>query len=195
MAKHLDRFIKKHSTPKQVQLALRKMSYNHEPKGETLRSAEAALAANIAHCFEATFIAAATLEHYGHTPALLSLESKDGIDHILFLFQEKGKWGTISRSRDQGLHGRAPVYKTIQQLVWSYYDPYVDKTGELVGFEVVHLDELPGDWRNGTTNLWAAEKYIIDLKHQRLRASKKRYRKLFARYKSKGPLPPQKNWW
>jgi hypothetical protein len=195
MSQLIATLVKKYNTPKKVQLALRALDYNREPEGETLRSAEEAWKKKVAHCFEATFISAVILEQLGHEPLLLSLESKDGIDHVLYLFRQNGRWGTISRSRDQGLHGRAPVYKNIRDLAWSYYDPYVDKSGELTGYEVVHLDELPGDWRRGKKNLWQAEKYLIDLKHRRIKASRKRYKKLFANYKKNGPLTNQKNWW
>lgn len=186
---------KKYKTPLQVQRALRQMEYNREKNGETLRSAESALRAGTAHCFEATFIAAAVLEVHGYPPLILSLESQDGLDHVIYLFQQKGKLGTISRSRDAGLHGRAPVFKSLRDLAWSYYDPFIDKTGKVTGFQIAHLDETQSDWRFGTSNVWKAEQYLIDLKHQKLPSSKARYNRVFNRYKKQGPLLSGPHWW
>jgi len=181
-------------TPQQVQKALRRLEYNREKNGETLFSAEEALRRGTAHCFEAAFIAAAVLEVHGHPPVILSLESKDGLDHVLFLFQQNGRWGTIGRSRDEGLHGRAPVFKNWRELAWSYYDPFIDKTGKITGYQIAHLDETQTDWRFGKKNVWKAEQYLIDLKHQPLKSSMARYKKVFKDYKQKGPLLSGPHW-
>lgn len=192
---HLEKYYKKLNTPQKVQKFLRTFSYNREFEGETLRSAEQALRAKTAHCFEATFVAAAILENYGYPPLLLSLESIDGIDHVLFLFEQNGKYGTISRSRDEGLHGRAPVFKTIRDLANSYYEPYIDDSGMVKSYQIASLDEMGVDWRNGKKNLWAAEQFLIKLKHIPLKNSKARYKKIAANYKKNGPLKSGKYWW
>ncbi|MBM3449741.1 MAG: hypothetical protein FJX78_01905 [Armatimonadetes bacterium] len=82
-----------------------------------------------AHCLEAVLAAATILEQQGHPPMVLDLESQDRLDHVLFLYRVRGLWGTIGRSRDIGLHGRKPVFRSISDLVWSYVDPYVDGKG------------------------------------------------------------------
>lgn len=185
----------RYKTPKQVQRFLRGLKYNHEKNGETCRSALSALRKGEAHCLEATFIAAAILEERGYPPTILSFESQDGLDHVIFLFKEKGRWGTIARSRDENLHGRAPVYKTIKELVWSYFDAYIDKTGKITAFQVTHLDHSKSDWRRSPRNVWKAENYLIKLKHQKLKSSKSRYKKVKNRYLKSGPMKRQKNWW
>lgn len=183
-------------TPQQVQRFLCSYPYNDEGNGETVRSAESALKAKTWHCFEATFIAAAILENHGYPPMLLSLESKDNLDHVLFLFRENSKWGTISRSRDGSLEGRRPHFRSLRDLVWSYFDPYIDETGKLIAYQMAHLDEIKSDWRCSPHNLWQAEQYLIDLKHTRLKSSLKRYKKIYNRVvKCKEILPPEKSWW
>lgn len=191
--------IKKYSqrlkSPRAVQKFLRSLPYNREPTGETLRSAEAALRAKTAHCFEAAFVAAALLEPHGFPPTVVSFESKDGLDHVIFVFREKGRWGAIARSRDEGLHGRPPIFRSIRDLAWSYFDPYVDTTGRITAYQIAHLDDTGSDWRESKRNVWKAERYLLDLKHRPLNASEQRYRKLHRAFQSNGPMKKKKSWW
>ena len=186
---------RKLKTPRQVQTYLRGLPYNREKKGETLCSAEKALKRGRLHCFEAAFAAAAILEHHGYPPLVMSMESKDGLDHVVFVFKEKGRWGSIALSRDEGLHGRPPRYRSLRDLAWSYYDPYVDKSGMIKAYQMASLDETGADWRKSEKNVWKAEKYLLDLKHVPLKSSKARYKKLHQAYKLNGPMPRQKHWW
>lgn len=187
-----EKLAKKLKTPRQVQNYLRRVPYN---KGETLYSAETALRKQKIHCLEAAFVAAAILWHHGHPPLILSLESQDDLDHVVFVFREKTGWGAIGRSRDEGLHGRPPRYRSLRDLAWSYYDPYVDKEGKITGYQVAHLDDCGADWRRSKRNVWKAENYLIDLTHKPLKSSKARYKKLLRDYLRRGPMPRQKGWW
>ncbi len=181
-------------TPRQVQKYLRNLPYNREKGGETLFSAEKALRRGSLHCFEAAFAAAAILEHHGYPPLVMSLESKDGLDHVIFVYKQKGRWGSVALSRDEGLHGRAPQYRSLRDLAWSYYDPYVDKSGKIIGYQMANLDDSKADWRASEKNVWKAEQYLIDLKHKPLKSSKARYKKLHEAYLRRGPMPMQKYW-
>lgn len=190
-----EKLAKKLKTPKQVQDYLRTLPYNREKQGETLSSAEAALKRGRLHCFEAAIAAAAILEYHGYPPLVMSFESKDGLDHVLYVFQENGRWGAIGRSRDEGLHGRPPRYRSLRDLTWSYYDPYVDKSGKITGYQVAHLDDCGVDWRASTKNMWKADRYLVKLKHRPLKSSAARYKKLLQDYLRRGPMPRQKFWW
>lgn len=190
-----DKLSRIYRTPKQVQIFLRSLKYNHEEKGETLRSASQALKLGSAHCLEACFIAAAMLEKHGYPPLVLSFESKDQLDHVIFIFQENGKWGSIARSRDDGLHGRPPVFRSLRDLAFSYFDPYIDKTGRIKGFQIANLDDTKTDWRMSTKNIWKAEQYLIDLPHRKLPSSDARYKKMYGRYLKRGPMKSLKWWW
>ena len=183
---------KKLRTPRAVQTYLRNFQYNNQ---ETMRSAAAALRAGKAHCMEGVFIAAAILEHHHYPPLVLSMESQDRLDHVVFVFKQNSRWGAIGRSRDQGLHGRAPVYRSIRDLVWSYFDPYVDKTGRITAYQLLHLDQSKADWRNSKAQLWTVEKYLINLHHKALPSSDRRYKKLHRDYLRHGALKIRKNWW
>lgn len=186
---------KKYRTPKQVQSFLRSLPYNRELQGTTLRSAHSALKAGTAHCFEAAFVAAAILEQNGYPPLVVSFESQDGLDHVIFVYKMNGLWGAIARSRDEGLHGRPPIFRSLRDLAWSYYEPYIDKTGRITAFQVAHLDDTLADWRRSGRNVWKAERYLLEIRHRKLRSSKNRYQKLLKQFIRRGPPPKKKYWW
>jgi hypothetical protein len=172
----------KYSTPKSVQKFLQSIPYNSEEDGETVRSAYAALEANKIHCLEASFLAAAILEHAHYPPMVMSLESQDGLDHVLFLYKEKMRWGAVARSRDAGLEGRKPIFKSLKALAASYIDPYVDGTGRVTGYGVASFDDVQADWKFSKRNLWSVENYLIELPHKKINCSESRYQKLLKRF-------------
>ena len=93
------------------------------------------------------------MEQHGHPPLLLDLESVDGLDHVLFLFNTRGLWGTIAKSRDVGLHGRKPVFRTLRHLALSYVIPMLmDQDGSPgTGSRTSGIRPVPiGDFQNET---------------------------------------------
>ncbi len=172
----------KHSTPEKVQKYLRSIKYNQEENGETLRSAAETYKAGKAHCLEAAFMAAAILEQKGYPPLVMSFESIDNLDHVIFVYKKNGKWGSIGRSRDEGLHGRKAVFNNPRALAMSYYESYIDKTGCITGYQVVNLDESRSNWRSSPKNVWKAESFLIDLRHVPIPFSKVRYQRIYQHY-------------
>jgi hypothetical protein len=171
-------------SPRAVQRWLRSLPYNWERRGETLRSLREVVRLGTAHCLEAALAAAAILEQHGHPPLLLSFESVDKLDHVLYVFRQDGRWGSVARSRDPGLHGRRPVFRTPRDLARSYMEPYVDLTGRLTGYAVADLRDLGRyDWRLSRRNVWKVERWLIDYPHRPLSMPEARYRRAFARYK------------
>ena len=172
-------------TPGAVQRWLRSLPYNWEKDGETLRSFRQVVRLGTAHCLEAALSAAVVMEQLGRPPLLLSFESIDKLDHVIYLFRERGRWGSIARSRDPGLHGRKPVFRSPRALARSYLDPYVDLTARLTGFAVADLRELGGyDWRLSSRNVRRVERWLVDYPHRRLRMPEARYRLMLARYRA-----------
>ena len=171
------------STPDKVQRWLNALPYNTEPNGETLRSFRGVVAHGTAHCLEAALSAATILEQHGYAPRLLSFESIDKLDHVLFAYQENGRWGSVARSRDPGLHGRRPVFRTARDLALSYVDPYIDFTGRITGYGVASLEALGRyDWRLSEKNVWKVEQYLIDFPHRHIRSSDQRIDRLRLKY-------------
>lgn len=166
-----------------MQKFLNRLPYNREARAETLRSFRGVVAHQEAHCLEGALAAAAILEQHGYPPLLLDFESQDNLDHVLFLFRHRRRWGTVARSRDAGLHGRKPVFRSLRQLVMSYVDPYVDGSGRITGYGVFDLREMKGcDWRLSGRNVWAVERALIRLPHKKIQTSDRRYKRMLARY-------------
>ena len=177
------KLVQKLNTPAKVQRYLSRLPYNWERDGATMRSFRELLKRDEVHCLEAAVAAAVILEQHGYPPLLLDLESHDLLDHVLFVFKENGGWGSIGRSRDIGLHGRKPVFRSLRDLAWSYFDPYVDFSGRLKGYGLTSLYELGNyDWRFSPRKMTKIEEHLRAIPHKPLRSSDARYQKLLARY-------------
>ncbi len=181
------RLIARLKTPAAVQRYLNNLPYNTEPHGRaTLRSFRGVVKHGCAHCLEAALFAAVVLEHHGYRPLVLSFESIDQLDHVIFVYQRRGKWGSIARSRDPGLHGRKPVFATPRALALSYADAYVDFTGRVTGYAVVDVaKEMRGyEWRLADTNIWKVERMLLDYPHRKIATSNARTKWLRKRYRA-----------
>lgn len=192
------RLIARLDTPARVQRYLNSLPYNTEPPPgrATLRSFRGVVRHHTAHCLEAALFAATVLEQHGYPPLVLSFESIDELDHVIFVYQKlpaarrqlpagSARWGSVARSRDPGLHGRKPVFKTPRALAASYLDTYVDLTGRIKAFAVVDLRVMGDyDWRLSQRNVWKVEQMLLNTRHQPLVMPDARYRKLLARYQA-----------
>jgi hypothetical protein len=181
------RLIAKLRTPAAVQAYLNALPYNQEPGGRaTLRSFRGVVREGCAHCLEAALFSTVVLETHGHPPLVLSFESIDALDHVISIYQRDGRWGSIARSRDPGLHGRKAVFASPRALALSYVDPYIDFTGRITGYAVVNLAEVMGayDWRLAGTNVWKVERVLLDYPHRPIRSSDLRIDALRARYRA-----------
>lgn len=179
------RLIARLRTPRAVQRYLNEVGYNDEPLGPTLKSFREVVRQKNVHCLEAAHFAAAVLEHHGYPPLLLSFESIDKLDHVLFIYREHGRWGSIARSRDPGLHGRKPVYRSLRALAASYMAPFIDYTGEITGFAAYDLRDLEGcDWRFSPRNVWKLETTLLNIPHATLRWRKARVNRQRAWYRA-----------
>jgi hypothetical protein len=171
-----------------VQRYLNRLPYNTEPppEGATLRSFRGVVRHGCAHCLEAALFATVVLEQHGYPPLLLSFESIDQLDHVIFVYQQKGRWGSVARSRDPGLHGRRPVFATPRALALSYVEPYVDYTGRVTGYVVVDIARLMGtyDWRLAEGNVWKVERALLDHPHRQIVTADRRIDALRARYRA-----------
>jgi hypothetical protein len=177
------RLIERLDTPAKVQRFFTRMPYNWEKKGGTLRSFREVVKRKETHCLEAAVGAAVILEQHGYPPLLLDIESWDLLDHVIFVYQQNGFWGSIARSRDIGLHGRKPLFRSLRELVWSYFEPYVDFTGRIKGYGLTNLYDLGDyDWRFSSRRMIKIENHLREIKHKKLKSSDERYKKLLARY-------------
>jgi hypothetical protein len=177
------KIIMKHRTPAQVQSLLREIPYNKEIGANSCSSFRGVLLKNRGHCLEGALVAATILEQHGYPPNVVSIESQDKLDHVLFLFKEGGRFGSVARSRDVGLQGRKPVFRSVRDLVMSYFDAYVDMTGRITGYASASLYELGNyDWRFSLRNVWKVERLLQEIPHTKIRSSDARYERARRRY-------------
>jgi hypothetical protein len=171
-------------TPLAVQQWLNALPYNTETGGETLRSFRGVVGTGTAHCLEAALAAAVIMEQHGHPPLVLSFESIDLLDHVIFVYRTGTGWGSVARSRDPGLHGRKPLFATPRALALSYVESYVDFTGGIKAYAVVNLRVLGDyDWRLSEKNVWKVERMLLDWPHRRLIPSRQKIAAMRRRYR------------
>jgi hypothetical protein len=111
-----------------IQAFLDDMPYN---PGTTERSPARVLAERTANCMEGALFAAACLERIGYPPRLLDIVAVRDDDHVLAVFGRGGYYGAIAKSNYTGLRYRNPVYRSVRELVLSYFEDYFNQDGEL----------------------------------------------------------------
>src|SRR3989338_7334538 len=110
------------NTPKKIQDFLNSIPADFEPHGDTVLSPRMVLKENRAHCMEGAMFAAAALRFHGYPPFVVDLTAvKDDDDHVITVFKHNNHWGAISKTNHAVLRYREPVYKTIRELVMSYF--------------------------------------------------------------------------
>ena len=115
-------------SPEAIQEFLDAMPYNDEI---TCRSPRRVLRDLKGHCMEGALFAAAALERIGQPPVLVDMRSEHDDDHILTLFRRDGLLGAVAKSNYTGLRYRSPVYRSLRELVLSYFEDYFNPWGEL----------------------------------------------------------------
>jgi hypothetical protein len=177
------RLIARLRTPAAVQGWLNALPYNMEVSGETLRSFRGVVRSGTVHCLEAALSAATILEQHRFPPLVLSFESIDLLDHVIFVYRTPTGWGSVARSRDPGLHGRKPLFATPRALALSYFESYIDFTGRIKAYTVVDLRVMGGyDWRLSTQNVWKLEQMLLDWPHRKIASSDRRAEAMRRRY-------------
>ncbi len=163
------RLLRSLSTPARVQSYLEAIHYNSESVIETCRSPRAVLRSRKAQCMEGALFAAAALRFHGHKPLVVDLEADGDYDHVLCVFQERGLWGAISKSRFHSLGFRDPVYRSIRELALSYVPMYNNYRGEKTlrrYSRPINLARFDKDnWIAHEGEVWMIPEYLCVVKH------------------------------
>ena len=79
------------------------------------------------HCLDGGFLAALCLWRIGFKPLLIDIVPYPGEDddHVLALYQVEGRWGALAKSNYVNLGFREAVYKSLRELVMTYFEHYV----------------------------------------------------------------------
>ncbi|BDG05983.1 hypothetical protein [Anaeromyxobacter oryzae] len=115
------------STPARIQAYLDGLQYRAEDRAACPRKV---LVEGRAHCYDGAIFAAAALAELGHPPLLLDMWAVRDDDHVLAVYRVDGYFGAIAKSNFVGLRFREPVYRTLRELVLSYFELYFNAAGE-----------------------------------------------------------------
>lgn len=77
-----------------------------------------------AHCFDGALFAAAALRRLGYPPLVIDMLADNDDDHLLALYKVDGHWGAVAKSNFVGLRLREPVYRSVRELVMSYFEQF-----------------------------------------------------------------------
>ena len=69
------------------------------------------------------------LETLGFRPLIVDMEAKNDDDHVIAVYFSSG-WGAVAKSNTTMLRSREPVYRTLRELVMSYFDAYFNLDGD-----------------------------------------------------------------
>ena len=156
-------------TPEKIQRFLDDLAYNKEPDGPTCRSPRRVLRDRTAHCMEGAMFAAAALSEAGHPPLLLDLEAVRDDDHVLAIVRLRGCWGAMAKSNYSGLRYREPVYRTLRELVMSYFEHYYNLRREktLRNYSrPVNLRRFHRmGWMTAEEDIWPVPEYLCTISH------------------------------
>jgi hypothetical protein len=160
------------ATPDKVQRYLDGLVYNVEPHGDTVRSPRRVMRDRTAHCAEGAFFAAAAFRVNGRPPLLVDLEADNDDDHVLAVYRDRGLWGSVATSKFAGLRFRAPVYRTIRELVKSYFEDYFNWDGDRTlraysrPLSLARFDRI--NWMTAEEDLWAVIEWLTVAHHTSL---------------------------
>ena len=166
------------STPWKIQRYLDELPYNKERDGETCRSPRRVIRDGTAHCFEAALFGAAALRVNGNPPLILDLESVRDDDHVISIYRMDGCWGAIAKSNYAGLRFREPVYRTLRELVMSYFEHYYNLDGEKTlrkysrPVNLSRFDKV--NWMTAEEDLWVIPEYLTTISHTPVFRGKRR---------------------
>ncbi|MBI4735604.1 MAG: hypothetical protein HY766_06010 [candidate division NC10 bacterium] len=129
-----------------------------------------------AHCLEGAIFAAAALRVLGFPPLLLDLEAVQDTDHVIAVYRFNGHWGAIAKSNFSGLRFRAPVYRSLRELVMSYFEDYINLRGDRTlrayshPVNLARFDRSHPGWMTSGEDLWWIPEHLVGVRHTHLLA-------------------------
>lgn len=124
--KEEERFLKTLSDPDKIQAFLDSVEYNPDYE---CRSPRWVMRKRSAHCFEGALFAAAALQFMGYKPLIVDMLAENDDDHVIAVFKKDGLWGAVAKSNFTSLRYREPVYRSVRELIMSYFDFFFNTDG------------------------------------------------------------------
>ena len=163
-------FLRRLSPPSLIQRYLDGIAY--DLVGKACRSPRRVLRERAAQCMDGALLAAAALRLQGHEPLLVDLEAVEDTDHVLAVFRSKGLWGAVARSNYAGLRYREPLFRTVRELVLSYFESYFNLRREKTlrrYSRPVNLARFDArGWMTAEEDVWYIAEHLLTIPHYRL---------------------------
>lgn len=160
------RFLRSLSSPRKIQDYLDSLIYNPD---DSCLSARYVMMTGEGHCLEGGLVAAAAFEMMGQKPLMVDLVAHDDDHHVLTVYRGLRGWGSVSKSNTVLLRSRTPIYRSIRELVMSYFDFYFNTNGALSLSEYsapINLNRYNHwNWRTGDENLMEMGMSFAEEKH------------------------------
>ncbi len=152
--------------PIKIQNYLDKLEYNSVVE---CRSPRFVIRNRRAHCTEGAIFAAACLEFIGYKPLVIDMKAENDDDHVVAVFKYRGYWGAIAKSNFTTIRFREPVYRTLRELVMSFFDFYFNVQGDktLRAYSLPHnLNRFTHlNWKTTEKDLDEIGNWLTDVKH------------------------------
>lgn len=164
------KILKPLNTPIKIQNFLDTLKINFELNGDTCLSPRKVLQEQHCHCIEAAMLAALALRINNQPPLLVDMKATSfDLDHVITVFKQGNHWGAISKSNHAVLRYREPIYKSIRELIMSYFNEYTDDFGRKtlrsysIPLNLTRFNNL--NWPTSQENLWKIAEHLDKIKH------------------------------
>ena len=162
--------LRRMTPPWRIQERLDAMDYDSDGTG--CRSPRRVLRERRVQCMDGALFAAGALRVQGYRPLILDLEAVQDVDHVVAVFQVRGRWGSIGRSNYSGLRYREPLYRSLRDLAVSYFESYFNLRRE----KTLRRYSGPVDlerfdrrgWMTSDEDLWYIAQHLVGIRHYRL---------------------------
>ena len=118
-------------------------------------------------------LAAVAFRLQGRRPLVVDLEgAPHDCDHVIAVFHEAGLWGAVSSTNHSVLRFRDPVYRSIRELVMSYFHEYTDHAGHKTlraysrPVDLSRFDRI--QWMTRDDSVWEVPEYLARVAHTRI---------------------------
>lgn len=167
------RLLSRLHSPKKIQDFLNALPQSLSKPGTECRSPRMVLREGSAYCMEGAMLAATALRAHGHRPLVLDLTARyDDDDHVVALFRQHGCWGAVSKTNHAVLRYREPVYRSIRELVMSYFHEYFLQHGgakTLRSYAVADLSRFDKrGWMTSEEDVWYIPEHLAEIAHRQI---------------------------
>ena len=159
------------NNPALIQNYLNSLKFQIIGDNDTCASPRTVIQNQTAQCMEGAMLASSILRFHGHKPLILDLTATDeDADHVVALFKINKCWGAISKTNHGVLRYREPIYKSIRELVMSYFHEYFLQTNRQKTLRtysrpvnLARFDHL--NWETNNQPNWFIPEYLTTVSH------------------------------